>query len=271
MPLVPERKESVQDHSERAAFEAWLVESGRTHYQGLTRAATWAAWKARAKAESVEGAADESAGKLPKGWAVPRGWDVVKDCGDYVTVRKAESERGVDAEVVATGCGYEGFHFGAVYPDGGCHGSYLHDLDGDGFDPDDHTHPCPNCNAGEFFERVYENAYGVGLSEQEARLDAARLLGACLIYHGMDHAEKEAFIRSRRDDTAGPLIPLPAVPAHNHFIAELAENLEILHDSALTNVGGIVYLKSPRYVIVRELLERAKTLPVEGAHKGEPK
>lgn len=107
-----------------------------------------------------------------------------------------------------SGCGYEGFHFGAIYPDGGCHGGHLHDLDGDGYDPDDATHPCPNCNAGEFFERAVENSCDT--SDEQARAWAAKLLGACLVYHLMDREAQCAYIRARQAGTAEPLVKFPS-------------------------------------------------------------
>lgn len=46
-------------------------------------------------------------------------------------------------------CDYEGYHFGANYPDGGCADGYLYDLDGDGPSSND-TQPCPKCNTAEY-------------------------------------------------------------------------------------------------------------------------
>lgn len=49
-------------------------------------------------------------------------------------------------------CNFQAPWFGASYPDGGCEDGYLHDLDGDGYDPNDTTRPCPRCNTREYLQ-----------------------------------------------------------------------------------------------------------------------
>lgn len=51
--------------------------------------------------------------------------------------------------MLPAGCGYEGYDFGASYPDSKCYGGRLYDLDNcDGeilYEPSDYI-PCPECN-----------------------------------------------------------------------------------------------------------------------------
>ncbi len=57
-------------------------------------------------------------------------------------------------------CNFQAPWFGAPYPDGGCGDGYLYDLDGDGYDPEDTTHPCPRCNTKAYLEGEREQSRG---------------------------------------------------------------------------------------------------------------
>lgn len=57
-------------------------------------------------------------------------------------------------------CNFAAPWFGARYPDAGCDDGYLHDRDGDGYDPDDETEPCPRCNTREYLMRERDHSLG---------------------------------------------------------------------------------------------------------------
>ena len=57
-------------------------------------------------------------------------------------------------------CNFQAPWFGASYPDGGCEDGFLHDLDGDGYDPDDTSHPCPRCNTRQYLEDERASSQG---------------------------------------------------------------------------------------------------------------
>jgi hypothetical protein len=54
-------------------------------------------------------------------------------------------------------CTFAAPWFGASYPDGQCIDGYMHDMDADGYDPNDTSFPCPKCNTREFLERRKEH------------------------------------------------------------------------------------------------------------------
>lgn len=58
------------------------------------------------------------------------------------------------------GCGFDKPWFGASYPDSYCVDGYLHDADGDGYDPSDATHPCPRCNTREYLADARSESLG---------------------------------------------------------------------------------------------------------------
>ena len=81
----------------------------------------------------------------------------------------SESEK----PMLPAGCGYQGYEFGAAYPDSECFGGRLYDMDncdGDGniYDPGDDI-PCPMCHPKKYIE------YRVGLGSS---LKAAKALTA---------------------------------------------------------------------------------------------
>ena len=57
------------------------------------------------------------------------------------------------SDILPEGCGYQGYEFGASYPDSQCFGGRLYDMDacdnhGNIYEPTDDI-PCPMCNADE--------------------------------------------------------------------------------------------------------------------------
>ena len=58
-------------------------------------------------------------------------------------------------------CNFSEPWFGASYPDSTCENGWLYDLDGDGFDPEDIDHPCPQCNTREFLRRAFADAESI--------------------------------------------------------------------------------------------------------------
>lgn len=59
---------------------------------------------------------------------------------------------------LGSSCAFDGPWFGAHYPDAICDGGYLHDADGDGYDPNDWSYPCPRCNTAEYLAGKREDA-----------------------------------------------------------------------------------------------------------------
>ena len=66
------------------------------------------------------------------------------------TMTPAESASTPEIPMLPDGCGYQGYEFGAAYPDSQCFGGRLYDMDscdGDGnlYEPDEDI-PCPMCH-----------------------------------------------------------------------------------------------------------------------------
>ena len=67
------------------------------------------------------------------------------------------SEQNVALATPKLGCNY--WHRGSTYE---CRGDgYLWDADDDGFDPEDHSSPCPQCNTLEYLRSAQEEAESV--------------------------------------------------------------------------------------------------------------
>ena len=102
--------------------------------------------------EELVAAHGDIAFRAGTGWSISQGQWMAAD-EKLVTARTllAASQQEQD---IASSCGYQGKHFGAIYEDGGCIDGYLWDLDscddtGSNFSSGGDI-PCPQCNSEKY-------------------------------------------------------------------------------------------------------------------------